>query len=286
MAIVSLTSIPPRFAILQKTVSSLLNQKGEAHEIRVNIPKAYRRFPEGSFSMPELPDGVKLVVLDEDYGPATKILPTISAFRGTDRSIVYCDDDRLAHPNFVQNLIEASQVRPGYIIANSGWDVDILGVTPLRDDEEPRAKRLKSLFDLPYRARRLGQDVSKMFGRKSEYRPKRSWSFRKAGCLDVMEGAGGVLLKSDYLSDQVFDVPPRVWSVDDVWLSGMAVLKGTKIYANNGYIPYEVKGAETSALCNQTIESLSQWEANLECVRFLQKTYGIWPETGSYGGQV
>lgn len=278
MAVISLTSIPPRFDLLQKTVASLVALKGDVQEIRVNIPKSYRRFPEGSFSMPELPEGVTLVVPDQDLGPATKVLPTIEAFRGTSQPIIYCDDDRIVHPEFARNLMTAAAAHPDCIIANSGWDLELLGLSVQRPDGEVRAKRLKSLFDLPYRARRLKQDIRRMMGDKNPLKPQRTWNFWRPGFLDVMEGAGGVLLRANQLPDQTFDVPARVWTVDDIWLSGMAALGGVKIHSNNGFIPDEIRGAEVDALCNQTIEGLNRAEANLECVRVLQRDFGVWQE--------
>lgn len=280
MTVISLTSIPPRFDLLRQTLSSLLRQRGPVDEIRVNIPRAYRRFPEGSFSMPELPEGARLVVVDQDYGPATKVLPTIAAFRGTDRTIIYCDDDRVVHPEFARNLIDAARTMPECIIANSGWDLDQLGVTPVRPEGSVRARRLKSLYDIPYRAARLTQDIARLFGGTSPYRPRRRCNYWRAGNLDVMEGAGGVLMRANQLPDEVFDIPDRVWTVDDIWLSGMAARKGTQIWSNNGYVPYEIAGADADALCNQTIEGLDRAQANLECVRLMQRDFGVWQETG------
>lgn len=278
MTTISLTSIPPRFEFLQQTLQSLLQQRADVHEIRVNIPKSYRRFPEGSFSMPELPEGVTLVVLDHDYGPATKILPTLEAKRGSSEPLIYCDDDRIAHPNFVSDLLAGAQKKPGCILANSGWDLEKLGVQPKRQTGQVRAKRLKSIFDVPYRLRRLRQDIGGLFSAKSPLKPNRSRNFWRLGALDIMEGMGGVLLYSDSLDDDVFNVPAKVWTVDDIWLSGMAAKKGTIIWANNSIIPDEIAGAEVDALCNDTIEGLNRAQANLECVRVLQRNYGVWAE--------
>ncbi|WP_281709024.1 hypothetical protein [Phaeobacter italicus] len=228
--------------------------------------------------MPELPEGATLVVLDHDYGPATKILPTLEAKRGSNEPLIYCDDDRIAHPNFVSDLLAGAQKKPGCILANSGWDLEKLGVQPKRETGQVRAKRLKSIFDVPYRLRRLRQDIGGLFSAKSPLKPNRSRNFWRLGALDIMEGMGGVLLYSDSLDDDVFNVPAKVWTVDDIWLSGMAAKKGTIIWANNSIIPDEIAGAEVDALCNDTIEGLNRAQANLECVRVLQRNYGVWAE--------
>jgi len=56
--ILSLSTIPPRFGMLGKSLNSLINQKRRADEIHIYIPKTYRRFPEHSFSIPDVPEGV------------------------------------------------------------------------------------------------------------------------------------------------------------------------------------------------------------------------------------
>ena len=68
------------------------------------------------------------------------------------------------------------------------------------------------------------------------------------------------------------------WTVDDIWLSGMAAKQGTPIWANSGFIPDEISGADVDALCNQTIGGMKQAEANLACVRLLQHDHVVWQE--------
>ena len=55
--VVSLSTIPPRFPHLGEALKCLLDQTFLPDEIRVYIPKAYRRFPQHSFAIPEIPDG-------------------------------------------------------------------------------------------------------------------------------------------------------------------------------------------------------------------------------------
>ncbi len=91
-----------------------------------------------------------------------------------------------------------------------------------------------------------------------------------------MEGCGGVLVKSRFFAPEVFRVPDKLWSVDDIWLSGIAAYNGVHIWGNNGYMPNEIAGAEQDALCNSTLEGLNRQQANLECVLFMQREFGIW----------
>ncbi|MCY4209114.1 MAG: hypothetical protein OXD29_14365 [Roseovarius sp.] len=253
------------------------NEKGEIGEIRVNIPRNYRRFSELDFSMPELPDGARLVVVEEDLGPATKILPAIADLGGTSCKIIYCDDDRIVHRNFGQDLIDAAKNKPECIVANSGCDIELPGMKFEWHSAPNRVRRYNTHFDIPYRVRRLKQKINGILGNYDPAKPKHSWSIRN-GYMDIMQGCGGVIIKADQLDREVFNIPTEVWTVDDIWLSGMAALKGTPIYSNNGYIPTEISGAADTALVNQSINGMNRLEANQNCIRYLQRKYGIWSQ--------
>ena len=71
--IISLTTIPSRFEHLQNTITNLENQT--CHEIWVNIPPAYSRFPNWDGVVPPI-FGSKLKVNREceDLGPGTKVI--------------------------------------------------------------------------------------------------------------------------------------------------------------------------------------------------------------------
>ena len=228
--------------------------------------------------MPELPSGARTVVVEEDFGPATKILPTIADLGGTSRKIIYCDDDRIVHRNFGQDLIDASKKKPGCIIANCGGDLEFFGVKFASHSVPDRARRYNSWFDIPYKLRRFKQEIGKVTGAYNPAKPKRSWSV-KMGYMDIMEGCGGVILEACHLDREVFNIPPEAWAVDDIWLSGMAALKGTLIYSNNGYIPTEFSEASETALVNSTFDGVNRSQANINCIHYLQRFHGVWTQT-------
>ncbi|MEO9782613.1 MAG: glycosyltransferase family 2 protein [Sedimentitalea sp.] len=277
MTVISLTSIPPRFDLLQSTLDSLVKQDIEIREIRVNIPKSYKRFPEGSFSLPITPEGVKVVEVEHDLGPATKLLPALNDCRSMDEAIIYCDDDRTVSEKWARNLIDAAHKHPKHCIANSGWDIVNLGFAPKYDARfSKRAIQLSSRWDLSYRAQRLEQKIHEFRLGQKLPKPYRTRNYRRTGYIDIMEGCGGVLVRPSFFSSDVFSVPEKLWMVDDIWLSGMAAHNGIPILANNGYMPRELANAMDDALCDSTIEGLNRQQANVECVRFMQREYGIW----------
>ncbi len=263
--------------MLQRTLADLLRQTAEIREIRVNIPHSYRRFPEGSFALPGMPEGVRIARTEQDYGPATKLLPALTDLAGTDEPIIYCDDDRTTSVHWAQDLIDAGRAQPEMCIANSGWDLENLGVAINRQSQDrPRAVYQTSRRDLPYRMRRIKQAVLKARG-KPAAKPFRTRNFRQEGLIDIMEGCGGVLVRPGFFPERVFDVPAKVWTVDDIWLSGMVAQNNVRILGHNGYLPNEISGAEADALSNSTIEGLNRQQANLECVQYMQREFGIWP---------
>ncbi|MGH1445740.1 MAG: glycosyltransferase family 2 protein [Cognatishimia sp.] len=275
--IVSLSTIPPRFEMLGATLTSILRQNTKIDEIRVNIPKTYRRFPEHNFSLPEVPEGVRIAVCDEDYGPATKILPTLMEYHDQDAQIIFCDDDRICDPRWALNLLQKSNERPDDAIANCGWHLDKLKDEWRDKTPNPRAQPLPSRFDLVYRGRRIAQQLRQPFTNTHIPKPSRAKNFSKEGYLDILEGCGGVLVKPHFFSREVFKVPEKVWSVDDIWLSGMLRFNKRAIWANGrGLIPSEQRGAADDALCNDVIEGLNRRQANIACVEYLQAHYEVW----------
>jgi len=123
MHVISLTSIPPRFAKLPLVLDSLVAQ--DAAEVWLCLPHRYERFP-GTVVPPTLPEGVRLIRCAVDYGPATKLLGAIEA--GHLGPITYCDDDVIYEPGW----LEALRPKVGVASAGSGWSVSRLkriGVT-------------------------------------------------------------------------------------------------------------------------------------------------------------
>ena len=80
--IFSLTTIPSKFDNLNLTIDSLLNQTKKADKIIVNIPKKYSMRFNNSIDKKKLnyfiekysKHNVLLNMLDNDYGPGTKLL--------------------------------------------------------------------------------------------------------------------------------------------------------------------------------------------------------------------
>jgi len=98
---VSLTTIPSRITTVHKSIASLFKQTFPPHKIILNIPNKYG-FRFGNIGIPEADlDALKkqfdhrLIInkADQDYGPGTKLLGSLTVDIEEDAYIVLADDD-------------------------------------------------------------------------------------------------------------------------------------------------------------------------------------------------
>lgn len=263
--IVSLTAIPPRFPYLDGVLQGLLRQTLCPEAILLNIPETYRRAGFNPVTPPPVPEGITLNRVPRDFGPATKILPTLEMYRDQDVLLFFCDDDKVYDPQALERFVAAATARPGEAICEEGSDVaDNCGI-PFRGSRQPRYARRRK--DLLYRLRRAAS-----LGR---------WKSRKAassGYADILEGWGGVMVRPSFFGDEVFDIPDPLWMVDDIWLSGHLTVRGVPIWLEfggprAGAARNEVKRA---ALRTQVVDGMDRPALNAACVRYYQERYGIW----------
>jgi hypothetical protein len=94
--VVSLTTIPSRIGEIKRTIDSLKNQILRPQKIIINIPKIYERF---GTSITKIPDFLKndpmvhINIIEEDYGPATKMLGVLNMDIPPNMIVLICDDD-------------------------------------------------------------------------------------------------------------------------------------------------------------------------------------------------
>ncbi len=277
--IISLSTIPPRFRYLGETLNCILDQELPADEIQVFIPQVYKRFPQHAFSIPEIPLGggkIKIKIVDNDLGPATKVLYCAEAHWGTRTRIIYCDDDRLPDPTWLKSIILATDKNPENAIVSAGFHFNNRKLHTVSDFRFPRAEKRRVIENLGYVRKRILQKLSEaVYGRPFQ-KPSRS-AFKRSGYVDIAAGLGGVSIKPDFFGRNAFEIPEILWTVDDIWLSGLLEHRGIGIWAANS-IPIPVDGASASieALCNFVLEHHDRHQANLKCVKYMQDKYSIW----------
>lgn len=122
--VVSLTSIPSRIDSIDDTLKSLMSQSRQPARIVLNVPKFSRR-EQVAYVVPERLRRLKALDIrecDEDWGPATKIIPTLLA-EAPDQPILIVDDDRIYPPSAIATIEAQSRRMPDAALAFAGWIV-------------------------------------------------------------------------------------------------------------------------------------------------------------------
>lgn len=265
-----MTSIPPRFPNLLAKVESLLDQTVVPEAIQIYIPKNYRRFPDVSLELPKLPSKVEVIRVDEDLGPATKVLYAAGAYRDQNIDLLLCDDDRNQDRGWVERFAAARYERPDDLICEEGWNLeDRLGLKRY-SQEQPRAIRN------PKRGKNLRYSLTRAvtLGLRAIHRKV----YDHSGYVDVFEGYLGALVPSGAFHQDAWKIPEIVWTVDDVWLSGMAAANGVKVWLNAVSRPYlrDSKFGAVDALKNYSTHGVGRLEADRYCAELLREKYRIW----------
>jgi len=286
--IISLSTIPSRFAEVHTTLEALLGQVARIDEIRLNIPRRYRRFPRYDGALPEVPKGIRIVRTEEDFGPATKLLPTLDDLAKEDVQILFCDDDRLYSRRWARRLARTQALRPGEAVSMSGRDLDgDLGLSvPASRPTGPRFRQRNAKeqrFDWYYRLGRLRQQLalrSLTAPPRAERAPRRL--IAEAGYADILQGWGGAVVRPAFFDSIVMQVPDNAFHVDDVWISGMLARSGVPIWVPAGLPIAPTTKADTfDGLWNLAASRGDPEDLDRTCARHLRDTYGIWqPEAG------
>jgi hypothetical protein len=123
--IVSLTTIPSRFDKLETVLLPLVSQT--CHEVWLNIPSKYSRFPDWDGKVPvrlfNLHPKIKVNLDCKDVGPGTKFIGSAKHLDPEDL-IVYIDDDTRYDPKLVTNLLKWHRVDPESAWGLSGFNFE------------------------------------------------------------------------------------------------------------------------------------------------------------------
>lgn len=113
--ILTLTTIPERLSFdhdlgLKRVIYSLINLKYNNYEIHFNIPKVNKRTGE-EYVIPEwlkfINGREKLRIFrTEDYGPSTKLLPTLNRIDYPNQLIIIVDDDLIYESRLIESHLK------------------------------------------------------------------------------------------------------------------------------------------------------------------------------------
>jgi len=268
--ILTFTTIPPRFQFLGRVLRQLEKQTIRPDRVELYVPKHYRRFAGEKPSLPPLPDWLEVFECEDDLGPATKILPAVQKWRGSDVYLHYFDDDQKYDLRWLERFAAARKERADDVLCERGFHLDEISIAHRQQAPTPAAKRL------PLDGRTLGYQIKRSVS-LWQWKPLRH-GFSESGYIDVAEGNGGVTIKPDWLSDSAFKIPDPLWTVDDVWLSGMLALAGRDIWVNDaGYIQNSFpEASKLHPLYKHSEGGVNRREANQLCVDYFRNNYGVW----------
>lgn len=193
----SLTTIPSRLEHIDSTLMTLLRQTRAPAAIRLNVPKWSKR-EKTAYEVPERIRSLKAVTIVEceDYGPATKLIPSVLGLE-PDQKIIVVDDDRHYPENLLSDLERASNEAPDAAFGFCGWIVP-------EDLVHRPANAYTILFikpPAPILARRI----------------------RRQHAIDIVRGVSGYLVKPRFFDPVALidysEAPENVFFVDDVWIS-------------------------------------------------------------------
>ena len=110
---------------IRHTIESLLNQTHKDIKVNFNIPFIYKRtgeryiLPEWLVKLSE-EDGRLTIVRCEDFGPTTKLIPTLSMVVSPDDIIIVVDDDVVYEDTMVEEHLKHRQKWPKACIGYDG----------------------------------------------------------------------------------------------------------------------------------------------------------------------
>lgn len=268
--ILTFTTIPPRFALLGEALRSIEAQKLRPDAVELYLPRTYRRFPGQRPALPPLPDWLTVVEVDHDHGPATKILPATRRWHGRDVDLLFCDDDMVHDPLWTTRFAAMRRTRPEDAVCEYGRTLHYVC-----QDQGFR----RSTFPKP-RALLMKATPEEIAAGSVELRPngKAAHYFRTPGFVDVLYGFRGAMIRPDWLDDRAFAIPEVLWTVDDVWLSGMLELMGRRIWVGTGgrWTVGHGTASRISPLLDHSEGGTGRIEANRRCAAYLRQTFGIW----------
>jgi hypothetical protein len=187
--VISLTTTPSRITRLGPTLRSLLAQDYPPTAIYLAVPRRSMRenrsyrVPVGLARHPT----VTIIEAERDWGPATKLLPSLRAERERPETLIIAvDDDNIYPREMVATFVHFSSTMPDAALCFRGWRVPSSG---------------------------RWQDSRTIFGTRVEVPTP----------MDVITGCGGILVKPRFFDAAVFDydaAPGSAFFVDDIWISG------------------------------------------------------------------
>ena len=128
--VVSLSTLPSRLGGIKPVINSILNGSVCPDVIYLNLPEYSKR--EGveykiTDEILNINPKLKINKTKDDYGPVTKLYPTLEQETDPETIIICIDDDIQYHPKLIETLLQSSHQYPDKCICLRGWNYINLG---------------------------------------------------------------------------------------------------------------------------------------------------------------
>jgi len=219
--VVTLSSIPSRVPHLHTTLKSLLRQTVSPAEIRLNLPWFSRRESRAYVLPPWLGSlrSVQVVRCDRDWGPATKLIPSLET-ANADQPLLVVDDDRVYDARLVEHVARIANDLPNTAFGLSGWIVP----EDLVDRPTTLLGNLLRRPPCPIRATRLRA-------------PKE---------VDILQGLSGYVIRPRFFDGTGLTdynrAPEAAFYADDVWISAHCRAPKLVVPARRTNFPIHARG--------------------------------------------
>ena len=197
----SLSTTPMRISLIEPAIVAIKNQSLKPDVIYLNVPY-WSRKENKSYTLPTWlkrhPDVV--VLRGEDYGPSTKIVPSVLNEDDPETIIISFDDDRAYHPDIIKILVKWGMRHPTSAIGFIGW-------TSCLRDPPPNCTRVSA----------KGNNWPGL----ENFTPRP---------VDVLSGYGSILYRVGFFDKsllvRVFEFGTGCILGDDYWLSANLAMNG------------------------------------------------------------
>ncbi|WP_236016297.1 hypothetical protein [Brucella endophytica] len=179
--------------------------------------------------------------------------------------ILFCDDDVIYDASWSRRFAALRKSMPNICLAEAGRDLFDIDISARPVDRVPR----------------FGSNISNWRFRLSsilKHRQRRASKYSTSGYCDVFLGVSGVMVKPAFFSESAFEIPKVLWTVDDYWLSGHLETNKVPIWLNaDAPRRADRPSRRVAALLDMVHEDHDRRAANLACIEYYRRTYGIWP---------
>jgi len=210
--VVSLTTIPDRIEFMKPTIASILDQSVKVDEIAINIPLVSRKGL--TYEIPTWMQNMKSITIhriQNDHGPATKLLPTLER-ENPDTRIIVVDDDVVYNSDTVKILLDTFDKN------NQTAAITNFGILLQKNSELPTNSSRVGSFFTKSREVDLVQGFSgflvtpRMFYITNNNTTSSDEKFYRPRNFDVSKAPNNIF--------ELEKGPKEAISVDDIWVSG------------------------------------------------------------------